>query len=88
MDKSFLIENGHTLLLWTRKKTLTAALAAVVASRDTITAVETFFMGAVDIKDEYYEFNMLPEDERKSLSAFVKAKYNALHYLARKTEKI
>lgn len=88
MDKSFLLENGHTLLLWTRKKTLTAALAAVVASSDTIKAVETFFMGTVNIKDEYWEFNLLPDDERKSLSAFVKAKYNALHYHARKTEKI
>jgi hypothetical protein len=86
VDKTFLIENGHTLLLWTRKKTLTAALAAVVASDVTIKEVENFFMG-VDIKNEYFEFNLLPEDERKCLSAFVKAKYNALHYIARKTEK-
>lgn len=83
MDETFLRDNAHILMLWTKKKTLVAAMEAIVGSDDTVSEIENFFMG-VDIRNEYWEFSLLPEDQRKNLAAFVKAKHNALRYMQRK----
>lgn len=78
---SFLQDNGHILMLWSKKTNLKEAIETLVSTSVFISEIQSFFN--IDITEVYWEYSLMNQDEQELLSMFVKAKYNATIYVSK-----
>lgn len=69
-------------MMWASRKTLPGALEALVSTSASIAEIRNFF--GIDLKEVLWEYTLMPDEERKLLNGYCKAKYNATIYVAKK----